>query len=92
MITAIYHLYGEKLDDFAIVTLANRNAVPVKVTVETEIVGYTFPSKDTVEIGPSETIEVRQNPRLNLEAVDLLNAQHPADFHIHWCIWRMGTS
>ena len=83
MITAIYHLYGEKLDDFAIVTLTNRNVVPVKVTVETEIVGYTFPSKDTVEIGPSETIEVRQNPRLNLEAVDLLNAQHPADFHIH---------
>jgi len=83
LITAIYHLYGEKLDDFAVVTLTNRNDVPVKVAVETEIVGYTFISKDTVEIGPSETVEVRQNPRLNLEAVDQLNAQHPADFHIH---------
>ncbi len=83
MITAIYHLYGEKLDDFAIVTLTNRNEVPVKVEVETEIVGYTFVSKDTVEIGPSELVEVRQNPQLNLEAVDQLNAQHPADFHIH---------
>ena len=83
MITAIYHLYGEKLDDFAIVTLTNRNEVPVKVEVETEIVGYTFVSKDTVEIGPSESVEVRQNPQLNLEAVDQLNAQHPADFHIH---------
>ena len=83
MITAIYHLYGEKLDDFAIITLTNRNNVPVKVGVETEIVGYTFTSKDTVEIGPSETVEVRQNPQLNLEAVDQLNALHPADFHIH---------
>lgn len=82
LITPIYHLYGSFLDDFVVVNLANDNPKPVKIVVESEIIGYTSKSINTVVVNPSETIEVRQNPLLLPEAIDLLNTQKPAEFHI----------
>jgi len=82
MITAIYHLYGSILDDYLEVSVRNTNAGPVKVVVESEIVGYTTKAIDTVTLAPGEKAEIVQNPRLTSEAIDQLNAMKPADFHI----------
>jgi hypothetical protein len=82
LITVLYPLYGDILDDFTIVTLTNPNEDRVRVVVESEIVGYTSLAIDTVDIEPYETIEVRQNPLLLPEVIDQLNAQKPANFHL----------
>lgn len=82
LITVLYPLYGDILDDFTIVTLTNPNEGRVRVVVESEIVGYTSLAIDTVDIEPYETIEVRQNPLLLPEVIDKLNAQKPANFHL----------
>ncbi len=83
LITIIYPLYGDKLEDFLIVTLTNENDVPVKVLVKSEIVGYTTEESTTVEVGAGETTEVRQNPRLMPDVIEDLNVEKPAQFHIY---------
>ena len=90
LITVLYSLYGEILDDFSIVTLTNNNPAGVRVVIECEIVGYTTMAIDTVDINPGETIEVRQNPRLLPEALETLNSQKPADFHLTISIMEDG--
>ncbi|MEW5830737.1 MAG: hypothetical protein AB1846_17745, partial [Chloroflexota bacterium] len=82
LITIIYPLYGDKLDDFVIVTIANHNAAPAKVVVRSEIAGYTTEAVDTVEVQAGETLEVRQNPRLIPEKIEELNVEKPAQVHI----------
>jgi hypothetical protein len=82
LITIIYPLYGNQLDDFVIVTVTNQNDVPVKVMVESEITDYTTKSIDTVDLQAGETAEVRQNPRLIPEVIDELNVEKLAQFHI----------
>ena len=90
LITPIAHLYGSALDDFAIVTVTNTNDVPAKVVVESEIVDYTTTATDTVTIDPGASTEVRQNPTLKPEAIDRLNSQRPADFHLHVVLLQEG--
>ena len=82
LITIIYPLYGSKLDDFVIVTLSNGGAVPAKLIVESEIVGYTTKAIDTVDVQAGETLEVRQDPRLIPEMINDLNVEKPAQVHI----------
>jgi hypothetical protein len=90
LITVLYPLYGDILDDFVIVTLSNDSATRQRLVVESEIVGYTSLAIDTVDIQPGETLEVRQNPRLLPEALDNLNAQRPADFHLTVSVMEGG--
>jgi hypothetical protein len=82
LITVINHLYGSVLDDFVIVTIKNDANQKARVVVESEIVGYTNKAIDTVDVEAGETVEVRQNPRLIASAIDQLNSEKPADFHI----------
>ncbi len=82
LITIIYPLYGDKLDDFVAVTIANHNADPAKVVVRSEIAGYTTEAIDTVEVQAGEMLEVRQNPRLIPEKIEELNVEKPAQVHI----------
>jgi hypothetical protein len=82
LITILYPLYGSTLDDFAIITLTNPRSVPVQVIVESEVTGYTTRSIDTVTVAAGETLEVRQNPRLIPDVIDLLNVQKPAQFYL----------
>jgi len=82
MITILYPLYGDILDDFLIVTATNNNAEPVKIIVESEIVGYSSETSDTVTLPPGETVEIRQNPLLIPEAIDELNTHRLAEYHI----------
>lgn len=82
LITIIYPLYGSVLDDFSIVTLTNTLSTPAQAIVESEIIGYTTKSIDTVTIEPGESVEVRQNPLLIPEVIDELNVQKPAQFHL----------
>ncbi len=82
LITPIAHLYGTFIDDFVIVTIDNANALPVKVTVQSDIPGYTDKASDTVTVAANGTEEVRQNPRLTQAGYDSLNSQHPADLHV----------
>ena len=82
LVTALYHLYGSVLDHFVDVTLTNNGSEPVRVVVTTEVVGYTTHAIDTVEIPANESIELHQDPRLEPQAVDQLNAQKPGTFHI----------
>ena len=82
MITILYPLYGDILDDFLIVTATNNNAEPVKVIVESEIVGYSNETVDTVTLPPGETVEIRQNPLLIPATIDELNTHRLAEFHI----------
>jgi len=82
LITVIYPLYGSVLDDFVTTTITNTNQANVKVVVSSEIEGFTRQAMDTVEIGPGESVEVRQNPILIPEMIDKLNVEKPAQFHI----------
>ncbi len=82
LITPIAHLYGPFLDDFVIVTITNDNPSPVKVTVQSDISGYTDKASDTVTVDAKGTQEVRQNPRLTTAAIDGLNSEHQADLHV----------
>jgi len=82
LITVLYPLYGDILDDFSIVTVTNNNEETARIVIEGEIVGYTSLAIDTVDVEPYETVEIRQNPLLIPEVIDDLNAQKPADFHL----------
>ncbi|NMC53909.1 MAG: hypothetical protein GYA48_09785 [Chloroflexi bacterium] len=82
LVTSLYHLYGTVLDNFVDVTLTNHGNASGTVIVETYIEGYTTKAADTVDVGPGETIEIHQNPRLMAEAVDKLNSEKPGTFHI----------
>jgi hypothetical protein len=82
LITILYPLYGDILDDFTIATVTNNNDEGVRVVVESEIVGYTSLAIDTVDIKPYETVEIRQNPLLIPEVIEPLDTQKPADFHL----------
>lgn len=82
LITIIYPLYGSKLDDFVNVTLHNKGAAPARVVVKSEIVGYTNPAIDTVDLAAGETLEVGQNPLLIPAVIDDLNVEKPAQVHI----------
>jgi hypothetical protein len=82
LITLLYPLYGDILDDFVIVTVTNSNPESVRIVVESEIVGYTSMAIDTVDIPPSEALEIRQNPQMIPGVIDSLNSQKPADVHI----------
>jgi hypothetical protein len=82
MVTILYPLYGDIFDDFLIVTATNNNTEPVKVIVKSEIVGYSNEAVDTVSIQPGDTIEIRQNPLLKSAAIDELNTQRLAEYHI----------
>ncbi|MGA3056982.1 MAG: hypothetical protein ABSE70_02925 [Candidatus Limnocylindrales bacterium] len=82
LITPIAHLYGSFIDDFVIVTIDNANSSPVKVTVQSDISGYTDKASDTVTVAANGTEEVRQNPRLTQAGYDSLNSQHPGTLHV----------
>ncbi len=82
LITPIAHLYGTFLDDFVIVTITNDNSAPVKLTVQSDISGYTDKASDTVTVDARGTQKVRQNPRLTTAAIDGLNSEHQADLHV----------
>jgi len=90
LITIIYPLYGDQLDDFVIVTVTNQNDVPVKVLVESEITDYTTKSIDTVDVQAGETLEIRQNPRLIPEVIDDLNVEKLAQVHIRVAALQEG--
>ena len=91
LITVLYPLYGDILDDFAIVTVTNNNDETARILVESEIVGYTSMAIDTVDIEPYGTIEIRQNPLLNPQVIDDLNAQNPAEFHLRVSYLEAGV-
>jgi hypothetical protein len=91
LITIIYPLYGDQLDDFVIVTVTNQNDVPVKVLVESEITDYTTKSTDTVDVQAGETLEVRQNPRLVPDVIDNLNVEKLGQVHIRVAALQEGV-
>ncbi len=82
MVTVIYHLYGSVLDDFLVMEITNEGGEDARVKVVSEIQDYTTAVVETVFVGAGETVEVRQNPRLNPDAVDKLNAQQPGSFRV----------
>jgi hypothetical protein len=82
LITLISPLYGKHLDDFFIITITNNNDLPVKVVVESEIIGYSDKSIDTVDVAAGEVLEVRQNPRIMPSVIDSLSAERLVQAHI----------
>jgi hypothetical protein len=82
LVTPIAHLYGSFIDDFVIVTVGNANATPVKITVQSDIPGYTDKSSDTLTVAANGSEEIRQNPRLTQAGYESLNSQHPAALHV----------
>lgn len=90
LITPYYHLYGKALGDFVVVRLTNRTDAPASFLVETVIDGYSAASANTAEILPGETGEVRQNPRLIPESMELLNAQRYANLNVRVTLLKEG--
>ncbi|HHU01816.1 MAG TPA: hypothetical protein GXZ91_01605 [Christensenellaceae bacterium] len=82
LITAFYHLYGNVLDDFVRVHLTNASEDSAKILVETGIEGYSATVASTVVVAPREKVTVRQNPRLNTQAVQELSSRRPGNFFI----------
>jgi len=91
LVTVLYPLYGSKLDDFVIVTLKNEGALPAKIVIDSEIVGYTNHAIDTVNVLAGETIEVGQNPLLIPAVIDDLNVEKPAQVHIRVAALQEGV-
>ncbi len=91
LVTILYPLYGSKLDDFVTVTLENKGALPAKVVVDSEIVGYTNHAVDTVDMAAGETLEVDQNPLLIPAVLDDLNVEKPAQVHIRVAALEEGV-
>jgi hypothetical protein len=90
LITILYPLYGDILDDFFIITITNQNDEEVRVIVESEIVGYTSMAIDTLDVGANESVEIRQNPLLIPDVIDNLNTQKPADAHLRVSLMEEG--
>lgn len=82
LITILYPLYGSLLDDFAIVTITNTRSTAAQVVVTSEVIGFTTPAMDTVTVEAGSSVEVRQNPLLDSTAIDQLNVEKPAPFHL----------
>ena len=82
MVTVIYHLYGNVLEDFLVMQVTNEGDEDARVKVVSAIQEYTTEAVDTVLVEAGETVEVRQNPRLNPEAIDQLNAQQPGSYRV----------
>jgi hypothetical protein len=82
LLPVIYHLYGSYFEDLVNTTLTNHNDRPVKVRVETGIPNYTDAAIETVTLRAGETVEVRQNPTLLPEAIELLHGMKNASLHL----------
>ncbi len=82
LITILYPLYGSKLDDFVTITLTNNGSDAARILVKSEVVGYTDPAMDTVEVPAGEALEVGQNPLLISSVIDDLNTEKPAPVHV----------
>ncbi len=82
LITTYYHLYGNVLSDFVRITLTNRSDSTQWFLVETQVEGYTAIATDTVQVGPGQSQELCQNPRLIPESMERLNSQRYANFFI----------
>jgi hypothetical protein len=82
LVPTIYHLYGPYFDDLVITSLTNYNADPAKVRVEASVSNYTDVAVDTITLSPGETIEVRQNPPLLPNALELLHGMRNASLHV----------
>lgn len=90
LVTILYPLYGSMLDDFVTVTLTNNGSLPAKIVVKSEIVGYTDPAINTVEVPAGETLDIGQNPLLKPAIIDDLNVQKPAKVHIQVAALQEG--
>ena len=90
LITPYYHLYGKVLGDFVVVRLTNRTDAFAQFLMESEIDGYGSSWKNTVQVPPGETAEVRQNPRLIPESIALLNVQRYANLSIRVTLLNEG--
>jgi hypothetical protein len=90
LISVYYHLYGNVLDDFTIISLTNNSGETARFLVETEIEGYSSIAATTVDVAPRAQQEVRQNPRLIPESMEKLNAQRYANFLIRVTLLKDG--
>lgn len=91
LITILYPLYGSTLDDFVTVTLRNKGGSAARVVVRSEIVGYTDPAIDTVDVAAGDTLQVGQNPLLIPAVIDDLNMEKPAQVRIQVAALQEGV-
>ena len=83
LITVLFPLFGTKiLDNYMDFTITNRNAQPVRVMTETEIVGYSDKASDTVDIPANGSVDVTENPPLTQASIDNLDIERPASLHV----------
>jgi transglutaminase-like putative cysteine protease len=82
LVTPLAHLYGVKFKDIVIVTVENGSSSSVRISVTSEITGFTDKASDTVTVEAGASAEVRQDPRLTTAAIDGLNSQKYADLHV----------
>jgi hypothetical protein len=88
LVTPLAHLYGVKLQngsqliDIVILTIENGSSSSVRISVTSEITGFTDKASDTVTVEAGASAEVRQDPKLTTAAIDGLNSQKYADLHV----------
>jgi hypothetical protein len=82
LVPTIYHLYGSYFEDVVMARLTNHNPNAVKLRVEASVPNYTEVAVETVALEPGETIEIRQNPPLLPEALDMLHGRKNASLHV----------
>jgi hypothetical protein len=90
LVPVLYHLYGEYFEDLVVITLTNHNAQPVKVRVEAAVTNYTDVAVATLALEPGESVEVRQNPPLLPEALELLHGMREASLHLQVDLLQAG--
>jgi hypothetical protein len=82
LVTALAHLYGVKFQDIVVLTIENGSSSSVRISVTSEITGFTDKASATVTVEAGASTEVRQDPKLTTAAIDGLNSQKYADLHV----------
>jgi hypothetical protein len=81
-ITVLFPLYGVTLEDYLHVTIKNQNSQPVRIVVESEIIGFTDKATDTVSVPANDAVEVTANPSMTQSSLDRLDIARPGNFHL----------
>jgi hypothetical protein len=82
LITVLFPLYGDKLNDYLHVTITNHNAQAVRIIIQSEIIGFSDKASDTVNVPANDKVEVTSNPRLTQASIDRLDIARPGSFHL----------
>jgi len=80
--SATYHLFGNVYENYVDVEITNNSSEKVRAKVEVQIMNFTSPSFQTIDIPGNNKVTVSLTPPLMPNVLDLLSEQKRTNFHI----------